>query len=73
MRSDFNGDIRPENANWLIAWSRTEFARLTTCSGASNDTINIRPGQGPSSCDSSRGWMRLRLESRSSGSSCELY
>jgi hypothetical protein len=38
---------------------------LTTCSGASDDTTNIRPGQGPSSCISPRGNMQQSKESRS--------
>jgi hypothetical protein len=36
----------------------TKVSRLTTCSGASDDSINIRPGQGPSSYDNLRGRMR---------------
>jgi hypothetical protein len=34
-------------------------ARLPTYSGASDDTTNIHPDQGPNNCDGPQGWMRV--------------
>jgi hypothetical protein len=55
MKFGFNEGVRSERANQPGYGSGAEVASLTTCSGASDDTTNIHPGQGPISCIGPQG------------------
>jgi hypothetical protein len=56
VRLGSNEGVRLVNADRSVALSGTEVTRLTTCSGASDDTTNIYLRQGPNNCDDPRGW-----------------
>jgi hypothetical protein len=56
VRLDSNEGVRSVNADRSVALSGTEITRLTTCSGAIDDTTNVYLGQGPNNCDGPRGW-----------------
>jgi hypothetical protein len=55
MKSGLNGVVWSVSANQLVAWSGNEVTRSMTRSRASDDTTNVRLGQGPNSCNGPRG------------------